>query len=84
MFCSELVDIRRLTDWSVAPALSNNDLETLSLKETDIHDVTAVRMAAKLTENVRLNLTYILSRIIFFYFKLNVNVLVFLFYVFYA
>ena len=53
MFCLELVDIRRLTDWSVAPALSNNDLETLSLKETDIHDVTAVRMAAKLTENVR-------------------------------
>ena len=53
MFCSELVDIRRLTDWSVAPALSNTDLETLSLKETDIHDVTAVRMATKLTENVR-------------------------------
>ena len=57
MFCLELVDIRRLTDWSVAPALSNNDLETLSLKETDIHDVTAVRMAAKLTENVRYDLT---------------------------
>ena len=58
MFCLELVDIRRLTDWSVAPALSINYLGTLSLKETDIHDVTAVRMAAKLTENVRLNLTY--------------------------
>nr|XP_022306081.1 uncharacterized protein LOC111112667 isoform X1 [Crassostrea virginica] len=49
----ELDDIRRLTDWSVASALSNNDLETLSLKETDIHDVTAVRMAAKLTENLK-------------------------------
>ncbi|XP_078330513.1 uncharacterized protein LOC111111767, partial [Crassostrea virginica] len=49
----ELDDIRRLTDWSVAPALSNNDIETLSLKETDIHDVTAVRMAAKLTENLK-------------------------------
>ena len=58
VFCLELVDIRRLTDWSVAPAFSNNDLETLSLKETDIHDVTAVRMAAKLTENVRFDLTY--------------------------
>ncbi|XP_078328921.1 uncharacterized protein LOC111114467 [Crassostrea virginica] len=55
----ELDDIRRLTDWSVAPALSNNDLETLSLKETDIHDVTAVRMAAKLTENLKsLDLSY--------------------------
>ena len=56
VFCFEPIDIRRLTDWSVAPAFSNNDLETLSLKETDIHDVTAVRMAAKLTENVRLDL----------------------------
>nr|XP_022308484.1 uncharacterized protein LOC111114467 isoform X2 [Crassostrea virginica] len=55
----ELDDIRRLTDWSVAPALSNNDLETLSLKETDIHDVTAVRMATKLTENLKsLDLSY--------------------------
>ena len=57
MFCLELVDIRRLTDWSVASAFSNNDIETLSLKETDIHDVTAVRMAAKLSENVRFDLT---------------------------
>lgn len=45
-------DVRRLTDWSVVPTLSNTDVETLSLKETDIHDVTAVRMAAKLAENV--------------------------------
>lgn len=45
-------DVRRLTDWSVVPAVSNTDIETLSLKETDIHDVTAIRMAAKLTENV--------------------------------
>lgn len=45
-------DVRRLTDWSVVPAVSNTDIETLSLKETDIHDVTAIRMAAKLAENV--------------------------------
>lgn len=45
-------DIRRLTDWSVVPAVSNTDIETLSFKETDIHDVTAVRIAAKLAENV--------------------------------
>lgn len=45
-------DVRRLTDWSVVPAISNTDIETLSLKETDIHDVTAIRMAAKLAENV--------------------------------
>ena len=73
--CFKLIDIRRLTDWSVASALSNNDIEALSLKETDIHDVTAVRMAAKLTENVRLDLTYTSEILLFHYFKLKVSVL---------
>ena len=83
MFCLELVDIRRLTDWSVAPALSNNDLETLSLKETDIHDVTAVRMAAKLTENVCLNLSYTFEKNLLFQTKRQCSSF-FLFYVFYG
>nr|XP_034319047.1 uncharacterized protein LOC117687055 [Crassostrea gigas]XP_034319048.1 uncharacterized protein LOC117687055 [Crassostrea gigas] len=55
----ELDDVRRLTDWSVVPAVSNTDIETLSLKETDIHDVTAIRMAAKLAENLKsLDISY--------------------------
>lgn len=55
----ELDDIRRLTDWSVVPAVSNTDIETFSLKETDIHDVTVVRMAAKLAENLKsLDISY--------------------------
>jgi hypothetical protein len=45
-------DLWRMTDWSVVPIVSNLDIETLSLSESDIHDVTAVRMAAKLSENV--------------------------------
>ncbi|XP_056002186.1 uncharacterized protein LOC125662696 [Ostrea edulis] len=55
----ELEDLRRMTDWSVVPIVSKSDIETLSLSESDIHDVTAIRLAAKLSENLRsLNISY--------------------------
>lgn len=41
-----------LTDWIIDPAAPNTDIATLPQSETDINDVTFVKMIAKLTENV--------------------------------
>lgn len=45
-------DVGRLTDWIIDTTVPNTDIATLSLQETDIDDVTFVKMAVKLTKNV--------------------------------
>lgn len=45
-------DVGRLTDWIIDTTVPNTDKATLSLQDTDIDDVTFVKMAAKLTEKV--------------------------------